>query len=155
MASFKSKDSFDFCRCDRGHEGQLTWTYWEKVHSLSFEIIMRLQQLNLSNTDRAKCPYYRGHHYDVTFDFIDSLKYLVTRNVLQRNAAGKKLTLSTNPKTSKMNKASRWYFFVTRNRKLHYEHKISSPDHRSVRNKEVKFIWICSLGPGFSVRCPY
>ena len=30
-----------------------------------------------------------------------------------------------------------------------------SPDHRSVRNKEVKFIWIYSLGPRFSVRCPY
>ena len=30
-----------------------------------------------------------------------------------------------------------------------------SPDHRSVRNKEVKFMWIYSLGPRFSVRCPY
>ena len=30
-----------------------------------------------------------------------------------------------------------------------------SPDQRSVRNKEVKFIWIYSLGPRFSVRCPY
>ena len=30
-----------------------------------------------------------------------------------------------------------------------------SPDHRSVRNKEVKFIRIYSLGPIFSVRCPY
>ena len=26
---------------------------------------------------------------------------------------------------------------------------------RSVRNKEVKFIWIYSLGPRFSVCCPY
>ena len=25
---------------------------------------------------------------------------------------------------------------------------------RSVRNKEVKFTCICSLGPRFSVRCP-
>ena len=31
----------------------------------------------------------------------------------------------------------------------------NSPDLRSVRNKEVKFIWIYSLGPRFSVRCPY
>ena len=31
----------------------------------------------------------------------------------------------------------------------------SPADHRSVRNKEVKFIWIYSLGPRFSVRCPY
>ena len=30
-----------------------------------------------------------------------------------------------------------------------------SPDHRSVRNKEVKFIWIYSLGLRFRVRCPY
>ena len=28
----------------------------------------------------------------------------------------------------------------------------TSPDHQSVRNKEVKFICICSLGPRFSVR---
>ena len=39
------------------------------------------------------------------------------------------------------------------NRKLYY--KLSSPDHQSVRNKEVKFICICSPGPRFSVRCPY
>ena len=31
----------------------------------------------------------------------------------------------------------------------------NSPDLRSVRNKEVKFIWIYSLGPRFCVRCPY
>ncbi len=38
--------------------------------------------------------------------YINSLKYLVTRNVPQRNAAGKKLTLNgTNLKNSKMNKA--------------------------------------------------
>ena len=30
-----------------------------------------------------------------------------------------------------------------------------SPDHRSVRNKEVKFIWLYSLLSRFSVRCPY
>ena len=30
-----------------------------------------------------------------------------------------------------------------------------SPDHRSVRNKEVKFIWIYSLMSRFSTRCPY
>ena len=30
-----------------------------------------------------------------------------------------------------------------------------SPNHRSVRNKEVKFIWIYPLGPRFSVCCPY
>ena len=30
-----------------------------------------------------------------------------------------------------------------------------SPDQRSVRNKEVTFIWIYSLGPRFSVRCRY
>ena len=30
-----------------------------------------------------------------------------------------------------------------------------SLDHRSVFNKEVKFIGIYSLGPKFSVRCPY
>ena len=30
-----------------------------------------------------------------------------------------------------------------------------SPDHHSVHNKEVKFVWIYSLGPRFSVRCPY
>ena len=29
-----------------------------------------------------------------------------------------------------------------------------SPDHRSVRNEEVTFIWIYSLGPRFGVRCP-
>ena len=29
------------------------------------------------------------------------------------------------------------------------------PDHRSVRNKEVKLVGIYSLGPSFSVRCPY
>ncbi len=34
--------------------------------------------------------------------------------------------------------------FVTTNRKLYYEHKIN---HRNVRNKEVKLIWICLLGP--------
>ena len=31
----------------------------------------------------------------------------------------------------------------------------AAPDHRSIRNKEVKFIWIYSLGPRFCVRCPY
>ena len=31
----------------------------------------------------------------------------------------------------------------------------NSPDDYSVRNKEVKFIWIYSLGPRVSVRCPY
>ena len=31
----------------------------------------------------------------------------------------------------------------------------NSPDLRSVRNKEVKFIWIYPLGSRFSVRCPY
>ena len=30
-----------------------------------------------------------------------------------------------------------------------------SPDHRSVRNKQVKFICIYSLGPRFRVRCLY
>ena len=30
-----------------------------------------------------------------------------------------------------------------------------SPDHHSVRNKEVKFVWVYSLGPRFSVSCPY
>ena len=30
-----------------------------------------------------------------------------------------------------------------------------SPDHRCVRNKEAKFIWIYSLRPKFSVRCQY
>ena len=30
-----------------------------------------------------------------------------------------------------------------------------SPDNGSVHNKEVKFIWIYSLGPRFSVHCPY
>ena len=30
-----------------------------------------------------------------------------------------------------------------------------SLDRRSVLNKEVKFIGIYSLGPRFSVRCPY
>ena len=30
-----------------------------------------------------------------------------------------------------------------------------SPDHWRVRNKEVKFIWIYSLGPRFRVCCPY
>ena len=29
-----------------------------------------------------------------------------------------------------------------------------SPDLRSVRNKEVKFVWIYSLGPDL-VRCPH
>ena len=45
---------------------------------------------------------------------------------------------------------------ATANRKLYYIHKLSSLDYRSVRNKEVKFnICICSLGPRFSVPCPY
>ena len=30
-----------------------------------------------------------------------------------------------------------------------------SPDHRSVRNKEIKFIRIYHLGPRFSVRFPH
>ena len=30
-----------------------------------------------------------------------------------------------------------------------------SPDHRSVRNKEIKFIRIYYLGPRFSVRFPH
>ena len=30
-----------------------------------------------------------------------------------------------------------------------------APDHRSVHNKDVKFIRIYSLGPRFSVHCPY
>ena len=30
-----------------------------------------------------------------------------------------------------------------------------SLDHRSVLNKEIKFIGIYSLGPRFCVRCPY
>ena len=48
---------------------------------------------------------------------------------------------------------SDWAFEIT----LHSPsiHKLSSPDHRSVRNKEVKFIRIYSLEPRFSVLCPY
>ena len=34
-------------------------------------------------------------------------------------------------------------------------HCTDSSYHRSVRNKEMKFIRIYYLGPRFSVRCPY
>ena len=33
--------------------------------------------------------------------------------------------------------------------------RADSPDHRSVRNKEIKLIRIYYLGPRFSIRCPY
>ena len=90
-----------------------------------------------------RCPYYRGHEYDITFKAlcIYHQDFLSLINWLKTNASFIVWTLN-------------WDNWLT----LMCNHKheiVLNTSCWSVRNKEVKFIWICSLGPIFSFCFPY
>ena len=59
---------------------------------------------------------------------------------------------------------NKWYCYRTNNETIDYTLICNDKQeivlnknchHLRVRNKEVKFVWIFSLGPRFHVRCPY